>query len=146
MRQRVGIARAFAIQPQILLMDEPFGALDALTRASIQDQLVELWQSTHQTIVMITHDVDEAIYLSDRILVMGDGPNARIIERLNVELPRPRDRGALLRDTRYHQLRAHLLELLSHSGHAPPSGARTVAAVPDLDNTTSPQSSLSTTA
>jgi nitrate/nitrite transport system ATP-binding protein len=118
MRQRVGIARAFAIEPEILLMDEPFGALDALTRGTIQDQLVELWQKVRRTIVMITHDVDEAIYLSDRIVVMSDGPNSRIAETVTVDLPRPRARAELLRLPRYLELRAHLLELLDHSGAA----------------------------
>jgi len=115
MRQRVGIARAFAIEPQILLMDEPFGALDALTRTTIQDQLLELWQRTGQTVLMITHDVDEAIYLSDRILVMSDGPDARIAEHVAVEFPRPRQRMTLLREPRYHELRAHLLDFLTQS-------------------------------
>jgi len=133
MRQRVGIARAFAIEPRILLMDEPFGALDALTRASIQDQLVELWQRTGQTIVMITHDVDEAIYLSTRVLVMSDGPDARIVERLDIALPRPRVRAELLRDGRYHELRSRLLELLSQAGasnsaHTPTSRHTPIAA------------------
>jgi nitrate/nitrite transport system ATP-binding protein len=113
MRQRVGIARAFAIEPEILLMDEPFGALDALTRCTIQDQLLELWQKVQRTIVMITHDVDEAIYLSDRVLVMSDGPNARIAEDVTVDLPRPRDRSELLRLPRYHELRSHLLGFLT---------------------------------
>jgi nitrate/nitrite transport system ATP-binding protein len=113
MRQRVGIARAFAIEPEILLMDEPFGALDALTRGTIQDQLLELWQKMQQTIVMITHDVDEAIYLSDRIMVMSDGPLAKIAETVSVDLPRPRDRVELLRQPRYHDLRSHLLGFLT---------------------------------
>jgi nitrate/nitrite transport system ATP-binding protein len=116
MRQRVGIARAFAIEPEILLMDEPFGALDALTRGTIQDQLVELWQKVKRTIVMITHDVDEAIYLSDRIVVMSDGPRSRIAETVCVELPRPRARSELLRLPRYLELRAHLLGLLDRGG------------------------------
>jgi nitrate/nitrite transport system ATP-binding protein len=115
MRQRVGIARAFAIEPEILLMDEPFGALDALTRGSIQDQLTELWQKVRRTIVMITHDVDEAIYLSDRVVVMSDGPNARIADTVTIDLPRPRARAELLRLPRYHELRARLLEFLNRT-------------------------------
>jgi nitrate/nitrite transport system ATP-binding protein len=118
MRQRVGIARAFAIEPEMLLLDEPFGALDALTRTSIQDQLLELWQQVGQTVVMITHDVDEAIYLSDRVLVMSDGPSSRIAESLAIDLPRPRARSELLRSARYHELRAHLLEFLGHGARA----------------------------
>jgi nitrate/nitrite transport system ATP-binding protein len=118
MRQRVGIARAFAIEPEILLMDEPFGALDALTRGTIQDQLVELWQQVRRTIVMITHDVDEAIYLSDRIVVMSDGPNSRIAETVHVDLPRPRSRAELFRLPRYLELRTHLLQLLGHGKSA----------------------------
>jgi nitrate/nitrite transport system ATP-binding protein len=110
MRQRVGIARAFAIEPEILLMDEPFGALDAFSRGSIQDQLLELWQKVRRTIVMITHDVDEAIYLSDRVVVMSDGPNSRIVDTVSIDLPRPRLRSELLRLPRYHELRGRLLD------------------------------------
>jgi nitrate/nitrite transport system ATP-binding protein len=113
MRQRVGIARAFAIEPEILLMDEPFGALDALTRGTIQDQLIELWQKVGRTIVMITHDVDEAIYLSDRVVVMSDGPNATVADAVTIDLPRPRARAELLRLPRYHELRARLLGCLN---------------------------------
>jgi nitrate/nitrite transport system ATP-binding protein len=126
LRQRVGIARAFAIGPAILLMDESFGALDALTRTSIQDQLLELWQAVRQTILMITHDVDEAVSLSDRVLVMSDGPNARIADTLSVDFPRPRDRSELLRSARYHELRAHLLEFRTH-------GTRARRAVPETE-------------
>jgi nitrate/nitrite transport system ATP-binding protein len=132
MRQRVGIARAFAIEPAILLMDEPFGALDALTRASIQDQLLEIWQTTGQTVIMITHDVDEALYLSDRVLVMSDGPNARIAETVVVDLPRPRDRAALLRAPRFHELRAHLLEFLTRSSRTPLRSPQDEVTVPDF--------------
>ena len=142
MRQRVGIARAFAIEPQILLMDEPFGALDALTRASIQDELLELWRRTQQTIVLITHDVDEALYLSDHVLVMGDGPDARLVERLTVDLERPRERERLLRDARYHELRAHLLGLLAHNGHTRVSITHLLASEPngsdEITSTTKP--------
>jgi nitrate/nitrite transport system ATP-binding protein len=132
MRQRVGIARAFAIRPAILLMDEPFGALDALTRASIQDQLLAIFRQTRQTVIMITHDVDEALYLSDRILVMSDGPQARIAETLAVDLPRPRERGALLRSPRYHELRAHLLEFLTESSRSQPESTEEEVTVNEL--------------
>lgn len=112
MKQRVGIARAFAIQPQILLMDEPFGALDALTRGSIQDELIAICRETNQTVFMITHDVDEALYLSDRVLLMSNGPNAEIAETVTVDLPRPRDRGKLAKDPHYFKLRTELLDFL----------------------------------
>jgi nitrate/nitrite transport system ATP-binding protein len=116
MRQRVGIARAFAIEPQILLMDEPFGALDALTRGSIQDQLVEICAQTGQTVFMITHDVDEAIYLSDRVFLMSNGPNARIAEQVEVPFRRPRSRTELSRHQDYYELRARLLDFLARAG------------------------------
>jgi len=123
MRQRVGIARAFAIEPEILLMDEPFGALDALTRGAIQDQLLELWQQVRRTIVMITHDVDEAIYLSDRVVVMSDGPNSRIVDDVAIELPRPRSRTELLKLPRYHELRARLLDFSGGGARRPAQAA-----------------------
>ncbi len=116
MRQRVGIARAFAIEPQILLMDEPFGALDALTRGSIQDQLLEICAATRQTVFMITHDVDEAIHLSDRVLLMSNGPNARIAEHVEVPFPRPRRRTELSRQQDYYDLRSRLLDFLARAG------------------------------
>jgi len=146
MRQRVGIARAFAIEPQVLLMDEPFGALDALTRATIQDELLTLWQSTGQTALMITHDVDEAIYLSDRILVMSDGPNARIAEVVPVNFARPRVRSAILRDPRYHELRAHLLDFLTQgSRQSPELGATAPSALVPTETSTLPIQQGSTT-
>lgn len=113
MRQRVGIARAFAIEPKLLLMDEPFGALDALTRGSIQDELLQIWQSTKQTVFMITHDVDEAIYLSDRILLMSNGPSASIAEAVPVRLSRPRDRAQIIHDPEYYEIRNHLVGFLT---------------------------------
>jgi nitrate/nitrite transport system ATP-binding protein len=113
MRQRVGIARAFAIEPQILLMDEPFGALDALTRGLIQDQLVAICAETQQTVFMITHDVDEALYLSDRVLLMSNGPNARVEQHVQVPFPRPRDRSSLSRTPEYYQLRSRILDFLA---------------------------------
>ena len=112
MKQRVGIARAFAMEPKILLMDEPFGALDALTRASLQDELNGVMGKTGATVVMVTHDVDEAVLLSDRIVMMTNGPAATIGEILDVRLPRPRDRLKLAHDHDFVECRAALLEFL----------------------------------
>ncbi len=112
MKQRVGIARALAMQPEILLMDEPFGALDALTRAHMQDSLMEIQEELNNTVIMITHDVDEAVLLSDRIVMMTNGPAATIGEILDVELERPRDRLALAQDTRYNHYRSEVLTFL----------------------------------
>lgn len=112
MKQRVGIARAFAIEPSLLLMDEPFGALDALTRGKIQDKLIEICQKTNQTTFMITHDVDEAILLSDRILLMSDGPSARIVESVHVDIPKPRNRATIIKHPAYYAIRNHLIEFL----------------------------------
>ena len=112
MKQRVGIARALSMQPKVLLMDEPFGALDALTRAHLQDELMKIVAATNSTVVMVTHDVDEAVLLSDRIVMMTNGPAATIGEILTVDLPRPRNRLELANDTRYHQLRSAVLEFL----------------------------------
>ena len=112
MKQRVGIARAFAIQPKMLLLDEPFGALDALTRGTIQDELVRICAATHQTVFMITHDVDESILLADRILLMSNGPNACIAEVVQNTLPRPRDRHNIHHDPQYYRVRNHLVDFL----------------------------------
>jgi len=112
MKQRVGIARAFAIQPKMLLLDEPFGALDALTRGTIQDELVRICAATSQTVFMITHDVDEAILLADRILLMSNGPNACIAEVVRNTLPRPRDRHNIHHDPQYYRIRYHLVDFL----------------------------------
>jgi len=112
MKQRVGIARALAMQPEVLLMDEPFGALDALTRAHMQDSLMEIQNELQNTVVMITHDVDEAVLLSDRIVMMTNGPAATIGEILAVELDRPRDRLALAAMPEYAALRAQVLRFL----------------------------------
>jgi nitrate/nitrite transport system ATP-binding protein len=120
MKQRVGIARAFAIQPKVLLLDEPFGALDALTRGLIQEELLQIWAATHQTIFLITHDVDEAILLADRILLMSNGPRARIAEVLRNPLPRDRTRHTMHRHPQYYEVRGHLLDfLVSRSGRDP---------------------------
>ena len=112
MKQRVGIARALSMQPQVLLLDEPFGALDALTRAHLQDELIGIVQKTHATAVMVTHDVDEAVLLSDRIVMMTNGPAATIGEILTVDLPHPRDRLLLANDPHYHHLRSQVMEFL----------------------------------
>jgi nitrate/nitrite transport system ATP-binding protein len=112
MKQRVGIARAFAIQPRMLLLDEPFGALDALTRGTIQDELLKIVQDTHQTVFMITHDVDESILLADRILLMSNGPRARIAEVVLNTLPRNRTRLTMHHDPQYYPIRNHLIDFL----------------------------------
>jgi nitrate/nitrite transport system ATP-binding protein len=116
MKQRVGIARAFAIQPRMLLLDEPFGALDALTRGTIQDELLRICAETHQTVFMITHDVDEAILLADRILLMSNGPQARIGEIVINTMPRRSDggrqRATLHHDPQYYRIRNHLVDFL----------------------------------
>jgi nitrate/nitrite transport system ATP-binding protein len=114
MKQRVGIARALSMEPKVLLMDEPFGALDALTRAHLQDELPKIVARTRSTVVMVTHDVDEAVLLSDRIVMMTNGPAATIGEILKVELERPRERVALAQDARYAQYRSAVLEFLYH--------------------------------
>lgn len=112
MCQRVGIARAFAIRSRLLLMDEPFGALDALTRGSIQEELVKICAATGQTVFMITHDVDEAILLSDRIFLMTNGPRANIAEAVVINLPRPRRRAEIVHRPGYYTIRNHLVDFL----------------------------------
>ena len=118
MKQRVGIARALSMEPQVLLMDEPFGALDALTRAKLQDELLEIVARTRSTVVMVTHDVDEAVLLSDKIVMMTNGPAATIGEVLAVELPRPRNRVQLAEDPRYLHYRKAVIDFLyTRQGH-----------------------------
>jgi nitrate/nitrite transport system ATP-binding protein len=112
MKQRVGIARALAMEPKVLLMDEPFGALDALTRAHLQDELLKIVAATQSTVVMVTHDVDEAVLLSDRIVMLTNGPAATIGEIVDVQLERPRDRVSLAQDARYITYRSAVLEFL----------------------------------
>ena len=119
MKQRVGIARALAMEPKVLLMDEPFGALDALTRAKLQDELLKIVARVHTTVVMVTHDVDEAVLLSDRIVMMTNGPAATIGEILPVNLPRPRDRVALAEDADYVHCRKQVLDFL-YTRHGQP--------------------------
>ena len=118
MKQRVGIARALAMEPKVLLMDEPFGALDALTRAHLQDELLKIVARTQSTVVMVTHDVDEAVLLSDRIVMMTNGPAATIGEILPVQLPRPRNRVELAEDHDYVHCRKQVLDFLyTRHGH-----------------------------
>jgi len=112
MRQRVSIARAFAIEPKLLLLDEPFGALDALTRGMIQEELLNIWGQTSQTVFMITHDVDEAILLADRILLMTNGPHAEIAESVVIDIPRPRTRTDIIHHEHYYTIRNHVVDFL----------------------------------
>ena len=112
MKQRVGIARALAMEPKVLLMDEPFGALDALTRAKLQDELLEIVARTHSTVVMVTHDVDEAVLLSDKIVMLTNGPAATIGEVLSVDLPRPRNRVQLADSPQYLKYRKAVIDFL----------------------------------
>lgn len=133
MKQRVGIARALAIEPKVLLMDEPFGALDALTRAHLQDELLKIVAKTRTTTIMVTHDVDEAVLLSDRVVMLTNGPAATIGQVQEVALPRPRDRVALAEDPCYLACRAAVVDFL-HRRHAHPAQSATraepVAAAP----------------
>ncbi|BAZ46724.1 nitrate ABC transporter, ATPase subunits C and D [Chondrocystis sp. NIES-4102] len=112
MKQRVGIARALITRPKMLLMDEPFGALDALTKRKLQAQVLEIWENHRQAVMMITHDVDEAIYMSDRIILMTNGPEAKIGQILNVPFPHPRDRHKILKSQEYYDLRNQALSFL----------------------------------
>lgn len=126
MCQRVGIARAFALSPKMLLLDEPFGMLDSLTRYELQAVLLDLWRRDRKTALMVTHDVDEALFLSDRIVCMTDGPEAEVGDIISVPFPRPRDRQALMADPEYYRLRERLIEFLEVHAHrrrapAPPA-------------------------
>ncbi|MGE5943907.1 MAG: ABC transporter ATP-binding protein [Flavobacteriales bacterium] len=114
MQQRVGIARAFAIKPKVLLLDEPFGMLDSLTRGELQDILIEIWNKEKITAVMITHDVDEAIFLADRVVMMTSGPKAKIGDILNIDFERPRSRKSVLEHDDYYKYRKHLIDFLEH--------------------------------
>lgn len=135
MRQRCGIARAFALSPKMLLLDEPFGMLDNLTKMELQDVLVDLWQRDQKTALMVTHDVDEALYLADRVVMMSDGPEATVGDILEVNFPRPRNRIEMLEDPEYYRLREHLIHFLNERSHhrpAPPSGQVPPAAPPPV--------------
>jgi nitrate ABC transporter ATP-binding subunit len=123
MRQRVGIARAFALSPKMLLLDEPFGALDSLTRFELQQVLIELWRRDKKTALMVTHDVDEALFLADRIVMMTSGPEARVGDILEVHFPRPRDRKAVMEHPDYYRLRDHLITFLEEHAHQEEPGS-----------------------
>ena len=134
MRQRVGIARAFALKPRMLLLDEPFGMLDALTRYELQQVLLDLWRKERITALMVTHDVDESLFLSDRIVCMTDGPEATIGDIVPVNFPRPRNRKAIMEHADYAPLRARLIDFLETRAHdripyvAPPTPQNSHAA------------------
>jgi len=121
MRQRVAIARAFSLSPKMLLLDEPFGMLDSLTRFELQQVLIDLWQRNHVTALMVTHDVDEALFLSDRVVMMTNGPEAEVGDVLKVDFPRPRDRKEIMEHPDYYTYREHLIEFLSEKAHVRPS-------------------------
>lgn len=128
MRQRCGIARAFALSPKMLLLDEPFGMLDNLTKMELQDVLLDLWQRDQKTALIVTHDVDEALYLADRVVMMTDGPNATVGDILEINFPRPRNRKQLLEDPAYYAAREHLITFLEERSHHRP--AKTARATP----------------
>lgn len=119
MKQRVGLARAFSIEPKVLLLDEPFAQIDALTRGVIQEELIQMWNTSKNTVFMVTHDVDEAILLSDRIMLMTNGPSARIGEIVDVTIPRPRSRESIIDHPHYYKIRNHVIHfLVRHAAHA----------------------------
>jgi ABC-type nitrate/sulfonate/bicarbonate transport system ATPase subunit len=116
-QQCVSLARALAAEPRFLLLDEPFSQLDSLTRYELQDTLLRVWEETDKTVVMVTHDVDEALYLADRLLLMTDGPEAMMGDVLEVPFPRPRNRAAVLGRSDYHGLRREVIDFLEHHAH-----------------------------
>lgn len=117
MRQRVGIARAFALSPKMLLLDEPFGMLDSLTRFELQQVLLDLWARNQKTALMVTHDVDEAIFLADRVVMMTNGPEAEIGDIITIDFPRPRNRRAIMEMPEYYEYREYLIDYLHHKSH-----------------------------
>jgi nitrate ABC transporter ATP-binding subunit len=122
-QQCVSMARALAVQPRFLLLDEPFSMLDSLTRFDLQDTLLEVWEKERRIVVMVTHDVDEALYLADRLILMTDGPAARVGEILDVPFARPRRRSTVLAHPRYHESRRRVIEFLEHHARQSRSGA-----------------------
>ena len=139
MRQRVGIARAFALSPRLLLLDEPFGMLDTITRYELQEVLVRLWRRDKKTAVMVTHDVDEALFLADRIVMMTDGPASEVGDILEVPFRRPRDRKSVMEHPDYYRLREHLIEFLEiHAHRTKPSHAPSAPPAPDSPGSRAP--------
>jgi len=137
MRQRVGIARAFALSPKMLLLDEPFGMLDTLTRFELQQVLMDLWQRNHITAFMVTHDVDEALFLADRIVMMTNGPAAEVGDVLQVPFPRPRDRKAVMEHPRYYECREYLITFLEERAdrqHQTAAQASSTPSAPDANS------------
>ena len=125
MRQRVGLARAFSVEPKVLLLDEPFAQIDALTRGVIQEELVSIWMRTKNTVFMVTHDVDEAILLSDKIVLMTRGPEAEIAEVVDITIPRPRGRTTVIEHADYYKIRNYIIHFLVERSHnKQPEGAR----------------------
>ena len=114
MKQRVSIARALAIRPKVLILDEPFGALDAITKEELQEELLKIWNDHRCTVLMITHDIDEALFLADRLVMMTNGPAASIGEVMEIPFPRPRDRDRIMEDPEYYKLRNRALDFLYH--------------------------------
>ncbi len=114
MKQRVSIARALAIRPEVLILDEPFGALDAITKEELQEELLKIWNDHRCTVLMITHDIDEALFLADRLVMMTNGPSATIGEIMTIPFPRPRDRVQIMEDPQYYELRNYALDFLYH--------------------------------
>jgi ABC-type nitrate/sulfonate/bicarbonate transport system ATPase subunit len=126
-QQCVSLARALAVEPRFLLLDEPFSQLDSLTRFDLQDILLRVWERSRKTVVMVTHDIDEALYLADRLILMTDGPEATVGEVLTVPFPRPRVRAAVLGHPRYHECRRQVIDFLEHHAHqSRPSALDTV--------------------
>ncbi len=142
MRQRVGIARAFALSPKMLLLDEPFGMLDTLTRFELQQALMDLWQRNHITALLVTHDVDEALFLADRIVMMTNGPEAEVGDILDVPFPRPRDRKAVMEHPRYYECREYLFTFLEERANRKSKSAPISCPPPRSPNPQSAQRSL----
>jgi nitrate ABC transporter ATP-binding subunit len=144
MRQRVGIARAFALSPKMLLLDEPFGMLDQLTRFELQQVLLTLWRQHKITALMVTHDVDEALFLSDRVVMMTNGPEARVGDILPVPFPRPRDRQTVMEHPEYYNLRERLISFLEEHDVRKPKPSAAAPDQPRLESTDTPALALAT--